>query len=182
MFVYCSNLKSVPNIDLTSATTIKYLFGYCTSLEKAILSNSTTSLTVTECLFAECRSLKDVKFINMDTSKVTIMHHMFDTCSSLSSIPFFDTSSCNGFNYMFKNCTSLTEVPALDTSKATKVVEIFNGCINVRSGALSLYQQLSTQANPPSEHSDAFKDCGSNTTTGSAELSQIPEDWGGTGA
>ena len=180
MFIYCSNLKSVPNIDLTSATTIKFLFGYCTSLEKAILSNSTTSLTVTECLFGECHSLKDVKFINMDTSKVTIMYHMFDTCSSLSSIPFFNTSSCYGFNYMFKNCSSLTELPVLDTSKATKFVSVFNGCINVRSGALSLYQQLSTQANPPAEYSDAFKNCGSNTTTGSAELAQIPEDWGGT--
>jgi len=50
-------------------------------------------------------------------------------------------------------------------------------CIKVQSGALALYQQASTQANPPSNHTQTFTNCGSNTETGAAELHQIPYDW-----
>jgi len=54
---------------------------------------------------------------------------------------------------------------------------MFVRCYAVESGALALYQQASTQTNPPSSHSNTFRDCGSNTTTGAAELAQIPSDW-----
>jgi hypothetical protein len=50
-------------------------------------------------------------------------------------------------------------------------------CGNVESGALALYQQASTQANPPSTHVETFYRCGINTVQGSAELAQIPSDW-----
>jgi hypothetical protein len=59
---------------------------------------------------------------------------------------------------------------------------MFNDCLNVQSGALALYQQASTQTTPPSEYYNTFYNCGSNTTTGAAELAQIPSSWGGTGA
>jgi hypothetical protein len=54
---------------------------------------------------------------------------------------------------------------------------MFGECVNVQSGALALYQQASTQTNPPSNHGGTFYNCGSNTTTGAAELAQIPSDW-----
>jgi hypothetical protein len=47
----------------------------------------------------------------------------------------------------------------------------------VQSGALALYQQASTQTNPPTNHNETFTRCGTNTTTGAAELAQIPSDW-----
>jgi hypothetical protein len=53
----------------------------------------------------------------------------------------------------------------------------FGQTLNVEGGALALYQQASSQTNPPSSHSQTFYDCGKNTTTGAAELSQIPSDW-----
>ena len=43
-----------------------------------------------------------------------------------------------------------------------------------------MYQQMSTQATPPTSYTDTFKNCGRDTTTGAAELAQIPESWGGT--
>jgi surface protein len=78
---------------------------------------------------------------------------------------------------MFYYCTSLTNIPLLDTSKVTDMTDICNNCINVESGALALYQQASNQTTPPSEYNRAFRDCGINTQTGSAELAQIPSDW-----
>jgi len=53
---------------------------------------------------------------------------------------------------------------------------LFN-CYNVQSGALALYQQASTQTNPPTGHGSTFRNCGSNTQTGAEELAQIPSDW-----
>jgi hypothetical protein len=40
-----------------------------------------------------------------------------------------------------------------------------------------LYQQASTQTNPPTNHDATFRSCGRDTTTGAAELAQIPSDW-----
>jgi len=53
---------------------------------------------------------------------------------------------------------------------------MFHSCANVESGALALYQQASTQTTIPT-HTQAFRDCGSNTVTGAAELALIPDDW-----
>jgi len=47
----------------------------------------------------------------------------------------------------------------------------------VESGALALYQQASTQATPPAYHHYTFYRCGRDTTTGAAELAQIPSSW-----
>jgi hypothetical protein len=74
----------------------------------------------------------------------------------------------------------ITHIPLFDTSSATNVAGMFGGAKNVESGALALYQQMSTQDNPPSSYSSCFYQCGSNTVTGAAELAQIPTSWGGT--
>jgi hypothetical protein len=54
---------------------------------------------------------------------------------------------------------------------------MFYGCTAVESGALALYNQMAGQATPPGNHARCFYNCGANTTTGAAELAQIPSDW-----
>ena len=85
---------------------------------------------------------------------------------------------------MFYGCTSLTSIPAtLNTAACTTMSNMFNGCVNVQSGALALYQQASTQATPPKNYADCFKNCGSSADPSApihAEMAQIPESWGGT--
>jgi surface protein len=78
---------------------------------------------------------------------------------------------------MFRVCSALTSIPLFNTANVTNMSSMFDGCINVQSGALALYQQASTQANPPTSHYYTFYGCGSNTQTGAAELAQIPSDW-----
>ena len=80
---------------------------------------------------------------------------------------------------MFFNCESLTALPLFDTSNVTNMQGTFYNCKNVQTGALALYQQASSQANPPSNHFFTFANCGINTTPGAAELAQIPNDWKG---
>lgn len=71
-------------------------------------------------------------------------------------------------------------IPLFDTTALTDVTNMFYQCKEVESGALALYQQMSTQTNVPSSHSGCFNMCGENTVTGAAELAQIPSSWGGT--
>ena len=68
-------------------------------------------------------------------------------------------------------------IPLFDTTALTDVTNMFYECSYVEGGALALYQQMSTQANVPSRHSECFCLCGDLTTTGAAELAQIPNGW-----
>jgi surface protein len=125
-----------------------------------------------------CSSLTSVPLFN--TSKVTITSQMFYGCSSLTTVPLFDTSNVTQMNSMFRNCGSLTDIPLLNTSKVNQMNTMFQNCYMVQSGALALYQQASTQATPPYNHTNTFQYCGRDTVTGAAELAQIPSSWGGT--
>lgn len=153
-----------------------------------VLGANTTGVTSTRTMFSDCTSLVSVALF--DTSSVTNSSSMFSGCTSLVSIPLFDTSSSTSMAGMFYGCTSLVTIPLFNTSSVRNMGGrsgsntyrgTFEGCVNVESGALALYQQASTQTTPPTTHALAFTDCGSNTTSGAAELAQIPASWGGTG-
>ena len=174
MFYRCSSLASVPIFNTSIVVDMQYMFKSCTSLTSAPLFD-TSSVTNMYYMFDSCTSLTSVPLF--DTSSVTSMGRMFYNCSSLTTVPLFNTSNVGNMVSMLENCASLTSVPLFNTSSAVFIDNMLSGCINVETGALALYQQLSTQATPPSNHSRAFKNCGSNTTTGAAELAQIPDDW-----
>lgn len=84
--------------------------------------------------------------------------------------------SGTNFDTMFVNCTTLVEILGANTSGITSMNYMFYKCTAVESGALTLYQQVSSQSNPP-QHIMTFYDCGAGTVTGRAELEQIPSDW-----
>jgi len=153
MFSECSSLAELPDIDFTDCTNATETFCGCTALTEA-------SLVLTS---------------------VQNMQSMFKDCTSLTSVSLTGTSSTTNMRTAFANCTSLVEVPELTTDAVTDVTSIFSGCRSVESGALALYQQLSTQANPPTAYYGAFSNCGIDTETGAADLEQIPVLWGGNG-
>lgn len=169
-------VSSSPNIwDLTyeASNWVNILYNHSRLLE--VLGGNTTNITKMQGMFYECTSLTSV--VLFDTSNVTTMNYMFEGCTSLTSVPLFDTSKVTSMSSMFDSCTSLTTVPLLNTSRVTDMTAMFYECTNVEGGALALYQQASSQDIPPSIHNWTFYNCGSNTTTGAAELAQIPSDW-----
>lgn len=123
-----------------------------------------------------------VEVLGANTSSVTSMTSMFNSCSSLTTVNLFDTSNVTNMSYMFADSSLLTAVPLFNTSSVTNMNGMFTRCIKVESGALALYNQVSSQVNPPSNHTGTFNACGVDTVTGAAELAQIPSSWGGTGA
>ena len=118
-----------------------------------------------------------IEVLGANTTGITNMNSMFEFCGALTNVPLFDTSNVTRMTGMFKHCSSLTSIPLFDTSSVTIMSYMFYNCINVESGALELYKQASSHTTPPSEHTQVFYNCGSNTQTGSAELAQIPDDW-----
>jgi hypothetical protein len=124
--------------------------------------------------FAYCGSLKNVPLL--DTSNVVWMNSTFKE-SAIETLPLLDTSKVTEMVDMMYRCMSLKQVPLLDTSSVTDTREMFYQCLYVESGALAMYNQMANQTNPPTYHSSTFYNCGSWTTTGRAELEQIPEDW-----
>ena len=90
----------------------------------------------------------------------------------------------------FKNFLSMgvataayTSIPLFDTSSAEDVRDMCKNASKVTTGALALYTQMSTQANPPTRYSGCFTGCGANAAQDApihAEMAQIPASWGGT--
>lgn len=81
-------------------------------------------------------------------------------------------------NSLFGGITSLKVIHADNfvCDSVTSVKWLFSGCSNVESGALALYNYLSSLSEI-TDHSYTFQACGSSTVTGAAELAQIPSGW-----
>lgn len=151
MFYQCYNLRELPMMDTGNVEQL-YFFMY------------------------QCSSIQQLPAL--DLSHVIYTDAAFSRCASLTSVPQFDLSSCYGFQDMFSYCTSLTSIPAFtlpSTLQNRVCTAMFEECRSVESGALALYNRL----NPlrPQYYGRTFRNCGANTTTGAAELAQIPSSW-----
>ena len=106
MFIYCSNLTSIPKFDTSNVTNMSNMFQACYSLT-----------TIPQ----------------LDTSNVTDMSSMFNNCYNLTSVPQLDTSNVTNMGYMFNYCSNLTSIPQLDVSKCTSFSNTFNDCRELTS-------------------------------------------------
>lgn len=140
-----------------------------------VLGANTHNITDMSNMFWGCERLTSVSLY--DTSNVTNMSIMFRNCFNLISVPLFDTSNVTNMSNMLESCQSLPYIPLFNTSKVTNVYGMCAYCYSVETGALALYNQMSSQTTPPSSHSSCFLNCGYYTQTGAAELAQIPSDW-----
>jgi len=122
--------------------------------------------------------------LDMDMTGVTDVSYLFNSAWSVQNIfSIRNTSAVTNFKFFIGHSgrfIAIPSIPLFDTSSATNVDSMCQNTRNVESGALALYQQMSSQATPPSSHSGCFTGCGVGTTTGAAERAQIPTSWGGT--
>lgn len=173
-FHACKKLPTVPLFDTSNATNMHGMFETCELITSIPLFN-TSNVTDMAFMFGHCLALTTVPLFN--TSNVTDMEAMFTSCESFITSPLFDTSKVTNMSSMFNGCNLIKSIPLFDTSKVTNMNYMFALCYKVESGALALYNQASSQATPPTNHKQTFYNCGRDTTTGAAELAQIPSDW-----
>ena len=198
MFAYTS-VKTIPNLYTHNVTTMQEMFDHCSLLE-AIPWMDTSNVTSMEAMmegtqivsfpeldthkvtsmwdmFRSCLHLKDVPM--MDTSSVVTMKDMFYDCASLETIPTFNTSKVKNMSGILRSCLKLRTVPLFDVTSLEDISIAFNDDYRVESGALALYNRAKDviPASSTSAYVHAFRDCGAWTTTGAAELAQIPESW-----
>ena len=110
------------------------------------------------------------------------------TGSTLPSEVPLSANKVNLFNWRMRNAcrfmylfdgAGLTTVPDFTDFSLTgcDFTSCFQNNVNVTSGALAAYNKLSSLS--ATVGTDCFKNCGSNTQTGQADLDQIPQSWGG---
>jgi hypothetical protein len=166
-------LIAVLGANTSLVTTMVETFDVCSALTTVAIFD-TSAVTSMDRMFKADRALQAIPCFN--TKNVTSMEQMLSFCT-LTTVPLLDTSSVMNMDLMCQGCSNLMEIPLFSTTSVTNMKMTFAQCTQVQTGTLALYTQVSSQANPPSMHYGTFMDCGVSTTTGRAELQQIPNDW-----
>ena len=132
-------------------------------------------------LYYEDKKLKYAP--NIDTSNVTNMSYMFQSCNSLTTVPLYNTSNVTDMNNMFLSCKSLTSVPLFDTSKVTDMYGMFQACSSIKTVPLfdtskvvrmqSMFSGCSGLTSVPSFNTSNVTDM-TNMLSGCKSLTSVP--------
>ncbi len=102
---------------------------------KGIENLDTSQVTDMSGMFQSCSSLATLDLSSFDTSQVIEITGMFQSCSSLATLDLssFDTSQVTDISTMFFGCKSLAtlELSSFDTSQVTNMYGVFDGCISL---------------------------------------------------
>jgi surface protein len=131
MYYNCSALQSVPDIDLSQASSTTSMFSGCYSLVVPPVINTTTALISCDGMFNGCSSLQTAPFFN--TINISTTNTLFAGCNSLINVPLYDTRNVTIFSSMFSGCSKLQIVPFLNTIKGTTFTGMFTGCSKITS-------------------------------------------------
>lgn len=143
-----------------------------------VIDGDASDVTYMDGCFANCPNIRSVGPL-YNTDSVVSCWHMFYSSNgdgSIVQVTPFDTSNVRSFESMFYGQQKLKVVPLLDTSSSTDLTAMYYGCVNVESGILGAYNEMTSHGSYVAHHM-TFHDCGINTPTGKAELAQIPDDW-----
>ena len=113
-----------------------YNFSKLTEIENVNLLD-TSNVTDMSHMFQSCIKLTNIDLSSFDTSQVTNMGEMFSGSTRLTilDVSNFDTSQITDMSYMFENCSSLTilDVSNFDTSNVTNMSYMFKNCSKLTS-------------------------------------------------
>lgn len=168
------NITTLPQFDTHNVTEMIDMCYLCTSLVNVPVLDisSCTSLFRT---FRSCRSL--VEFPAWDCSTVQNMAMTFGECDSLRKVNVYNTQNVTTMQQLFVMDTNFVNMPTFEVDSLTDVASMFDYCSSMPSGILDMYNRLDALGSQVTDHIYCFRNCGRNSPTGSAELSQIPSDW-----
>lgn len=90
----------------------------------------------------------------------------------------FNNPNMQNFQEMFSKCSAIHDSILLEFPNAANVAGMFGSAVNMNSFASGQYNYFKDMTGIDM-HTECFKDCGSATTAGLAELNVIPVGWGG---
>ena len=135
---YCDNLRSSregTTYDLNTENIAPDWLEHQETITKAVFDISFANARPTTAFrwFGRFKSLMEIQGIsNLNTSEVTDMRAMFDSCDKLSSlnVSHFDTRNVTKMDYMFSGCSSLTnlDVSNFDTRNVISMERMFARC------------------------------------------------------
>lgn len=114
----------------------------------------------------------------MDLSNVTRATLMCVDCTKLGMFSDTNMDSLVYAGAMFMNCSILQLVPNFgQLPNIADCSSMFQNCRWAHTGILAMYNILSARITTATNYRQCFRNCGSNTQTGAAELAQIPSAW-----
>lgn len=144
-FKASNTLEYMPDIDLSNTTDASNMFQYCTKLQY-VPKLTMPNLTNTSSMFHMCGVLNNLDISGFNTSKVTNMSQMFESCQALSSIKGLDnldTSNVTNMYRMFSSCNALPELNLSnwDVSNVTNMSWLFAHCDSVKKIDVSMWDR-----------------------------------------
>jgi surface protein len=174
MFLDCTNLTTVSVFNTSYVTNMEQMFAGCSSII-SIPAFNTQYVSTLKAFVEGCTALTSFPVIN--TSSCIIAEYLCKNCTSLTSLPNIDYSSIQDISCGFQNCTGLTSLASINLPAVKDVGQMFDGCVNVKTGILDMYNMLAALGSQETTHGGTFRNCGTNTTEGTAELEQVPSSW-----
>ena len=169
-------ILSMPNATSITFGGITIRHAYCEKVDIKTIGNA----TIMQNMFYNCTSLQSVPLFN--TQNVINMGNMFQNCYSLQSVPLFNTQKVTNMAYMFQNCVSLNFIPAFITTAVTTDFTTFaNGSTSINRILMSFNRTVSLQNCQLSKDAlvEVFTNLINRTTTTSATI-DITGNWGAT--
>ena len=117
-------------------TDMSFLFSESSETCIDVSSFDTSNVTSMYYLFNSCKSLTHLDLSHFDTSKVTNMICMFSDCLALTylNVAGWNTSHVRNMAYMFYDCHSLEyiDLTGWDTSHVEDMSHMFKGCTSLK--------------------------------------------------
>ena len=137
------NLYIAANGKIAPSSDASWMFRYFVNLETIDFGNcfDTSNVTNMEGMFNSCYSLTNLDLTNFDTSNVKNMDLMFYGCKNLTDLDLtsFDTANVKSMESMFNGCNNLIslDLGGFDISKVTSMNRMFYNCSGLTSLDLS---------------------------------------------
>ena len=129
MFSQCANLKRIDNFPKNEINGCVDMFNGCSALESIPNGINLKPYYTIERMFKNCTSLTEIPYF--DTSKVYSFSEAFNSCSKLTGFPELNLSKGTNFSYAWGSCSSLTEFPVVDLSNGTNFSYAWQQCYSL---------------------------------------------------
>lgn len=163
MFSNCANLKRIDNFPKNEINGCVYMFDGCSALESVPNGINLKPYYTIDWMFNGCTNLTEIPYF--DTSKVYSFQGAWANCDKLASFPMLDTSKVTDFGGAWNDCDALASFPLIDTSKGTNFSNTWRFCKSLTS-----FPQLDTSKG--TNFSSAWQNCVSLTEFPALDLSK----------